>query len=47
MTPTNAELEELSNSLEEHIGTSFDVMLKYVGKGEFLMKRKKLSYWFK
>ena len=47
MTPTDAEIEEFSNSLEEHIGTSSNVMLKYVEKGEFLMKRKKFSYWLK
>ena len=47
MTPTDAEMEEFSNSLEEHIGTSFDVMLKYARKGEFLMKRKNLSCWLK
>ena len=47
MKPTDGEMEEFSNSLEEHIGTSSDVMLKYARKGEFIMSRKKLSYWLK
>ena len=47
MTPIDGEMKEFSKSLEEHIGTSFDVMLKYVGKGEFLVKGKKLSCWLK
>ena len=35
MTPTDGEMKEFSKSLEEHIGTSSDVMLKYAGKGSF------------
>ena len=47
MTPIDGEMKEFSKSLEEHIGASFDVMLKYAGKGEFLLKGAKLSCWFK
>ena len=47
MTSPNGEMKEFSKSLEEHIRTSFDVMLKYARKGKFFMKGKKLSCWSK
>ena len=36
MMPTDAEMEEFSNTLEEQIETSSNVMLKYAGKGEIM-----------